>query len=64
MQREDSKEKREEGQGNEGDASQRWLSREVGWAGVEWVGVQHRKAIKDGSVTRHWQQVSVQKRDA
>lgn len=31
---------------------------------VERVGVQHRKAIKDGSVTRHWQRPSVQKRDA
>lgn len=40
------------------------MSWEVGWGGVQWVGVQHRKAIKDGSVTRHWQQPSVQKRDA
>lgn len=64
MQRGDSKEKREEGQGNEGDASQGWLSREVEWGGVERVGVQHRKAIKDGSVTRHWQRPSVQKRAA
>lgn len=50
----DSKEKRGEGQGDEGDASRRWLSGELGW-GVERVGVQHRKAIKDGSVTRHCQ---------
>lgn len=26
--------------------------------------MEHRKAIKDGSVTRHWQRLRAQKRDA
>lgn len=52
-----SKKKRGEGQGDEGDARQRWLSRGVGMGGMEAerVGEKHRKAIKDGLVTSRWQ---------
>lgn len=38
MQRGDSKEKKREGQGDEGDASRRWLRGELGWGGGWGVG--------------------------
>lgn len=67
-----SKEKRagRKGGGQEGggDATKRWLRGKVGQGkGEGWGGgtkMEHRKAIKDGSVTRHWQRLRAQRRDA